>query len=162
MRHELFDVIESDEIRQCPNCKAKVSGRPNKIYCSSNCRKRGTETKRNSQLSPTKRRENLEFFDRALRLAEELYKTPPPQRLEFMRDLIDYARTGEDRVLRNILCNPMLLRPNPYTQRFLFYRRSRVYCTISQAASNYCKRFWRANIKDVVFCKVPQPDTGEC
>ena len=98
MRHELFDVIESDEIRQCPNCKAKVSGRANKIYCSSNCRKRGTETKRNSQFSPTKRRENLEFFDRALRLAEELYKTPPPQRLEFMRDLMHYARTGEDRV----------------------------------------------------------------
>ena len=98
MRHELFDVIESDEIRQCPHCKAKVSGRPNKIYCSSNCRKRATEMKSNSQFSPTKRRENTEFFERALRLA----------------------------------------------------------------ASNYCKMFWRANIKDVVFCKVPEPETGEC
>ena len=123
MRHELFDVIESDEIRQCPNCKAKVSGRPNKIYCSSNCRKRGTETKRNSQFSPTKRRENLEFFDRALRLAEELYKTPPANRLGFMKDLIHYARTGEDRGLRNILCNPMLLRPTPYTQIFLILQK---------------------------------------
>ena len=104
MRHELFDVIESDEIRQCPNCNAKVSGRPNKIYCSTNCRKRATETKRNSQFSPTKRRENTEFFDRALRLAEELYKTPPPQRLEFMKDLINYARTGNDCELRKILC----------------------------------------------------------
>ena len=25
---------------------------------------------------------------------------------------------------------------------------------VNQAASNYCKRFWRANIKDVIFCKV--------
>ena len=48
----------------------------------------------NSQLSPTKRRENTEFFDRALRLAEELYKTIPSQRLGVMKDLIDYARTG--------------------------------------------------------------------
>ena len=162
MRHELFDVIESDEIRQCPHCKAKVSGRPNKIYCSSNCRKRATEMKSNSQFSPTKRRENTEFFERALRLAEELYKTIPSQRLGFMKDLINYARTGNDCELRNILCNPMLLKPNPYTQRFLFYRRSREYCTISQAASNYCKRFWRANVKDVIFCNVPEPDTGEC
>ena len=30
MRHELFDVIGSDEIRQGSHCKAKVSGSPNK------------------------------------------------------------------------------------------------------------------------------------
>ena len=160
MRHELFDVIESDEVRQCPNCNAKVSGRANEIYCSSNCKKRATETKRNSLFSPSKRRENQEFFDRALRLAEELYKTLPANRLGFMKDLIDYARTGEDFVLRNILCNPMLLKPKAYGQPYLFYGKSRSNLTISQAASNYFKRFWRANIKDVVFCNVPEP--GEC
>ena len=156
MLHEVIEVFDTERVRQCPYCREVITGRPNKIFCSTNCRKR------NSFCSPTKRRENLEFFDRALRLAEVLYQTPPNQRLGFMKDLIDYARMGDDCELRNILCNPILLRPNPYTLSVLFYKRSRAYCTISQAASNYCKRFWRANIQNVVFCKVSEPETGEC
>ncbi len=162
MLHEVIEVFDTERVRQCSNCRVVITGRPNKIFCSTNCRKHYSEPQRNSFYSPTKRRENLEFFDRALRLAEVLYQTPPNQRLGFMKDLIDYARMGDDCELRNILCNPMLLRPNPYTQRFLFHRRPRAYCTISQAASNYCKRFWRANIQDVVFFKVSDPETGEC
>ena len=61
-----FEIIDADDfapdennkIRTCPRCSALVQGRRNKIYCSSNCRKRHKETKRNSFTSVSKRREN--------------------------------------------------------------------------------------------------------
>ncbi|MDG2298072.1 MAG: hypothetical protein P8L40_00470 [Planktomarina sp.] len=50
-----FEVIEDDDIipakktnRLCPHCSSEVTGRPNKIFCTSNCRKRHSEPKRNS------------------------------------------------------------------------------------------------------------------
>ena len=91
MRHELIDIQDGLIVRFCLRCKAPISGRPNKIYCSANCRKRSSEPTRNSFYSPTKRRENMEFFDRAKRLTEDLYQTRPPERLGYMKDLIEYA-----------------------------------------------------------------------
>ena len=162
-----FEVFETDDVtpakklqRLCPQCSSAVTGRPNKIFCMPNCRKRHSEPTRNSYISPTKRRENREFFDRALRLGEELYAVPPNQRLGFMKDLIDHARLGEDAQLRDILSNYVLLRPHPYYDTHLFPKHSRAYCTIAQAASNYCKKFWKADVKLVVYNRVPQPYDG--
>ena len=77
--NETFETLTSpksqDEKRYRPQCNNIVVGRVNKKFCTSNCRKRHSEPKRNSQESPTKRRENAEFFDRALRLAEDLYSS---------------------------------------------------------------------------------------
>ena len=167
--HDNFDleVIEDDDFtpikktkRLCPQCSSEVTGRPDKTFCTSNCRKRHSEPTRNSRSSPTKRRENREFFDRALRLSEELYSIPPNQRLGFMKDLIDHARLGEDRQIQDILTNYVLLHPNPYQDFHLFPKRSRSYCTIAQAASNYCKRFWRKDVRLVVYNKVGYPYDG--
>ena len=162
-----FEVIEDDDFtpakktkRLCPQCNAEVTGRPNKTFCTTNCRKRHSEPTRNSYSSPTKRRENREFFDRALRLGEELYAIPPNQRLGLMKDLIDHARLGEDRQIQDILSNYVLLYPNPYQDFHLFPKRSRSYCTIAQAASNYCKRFWRKDVRLVVYNKVGYPYDG--
>ena len=160
MRHELIDIQDGLIARFCLKCKAPISGRPNKIYCSANCRKRSSEPTRNSFYSPTKRRENMEFFDRAKRLAEDLYQTRPPERLGYMKDLIEYARHGGDSQLKDILCNRILLKPHPVHDRHLFYRRSRSYLTIAQAASNYCKRFWRANVRCVVYGLAQEPSDG--
>ena len=105
-----FDLIEDKNDcpnlptdRKCPRCGTAVSGRPNRVYCSSNCRKRHTEGKRNATFSMAKRRENAELYDRAKRLTERLYLTPPMERLGFMKDLIDIARAGSDAQLRDIL-----------------------------------------------------------
>ena len=162
-----FEVIEDDNItpvkktkRLCPQCSSEVTGRPNKIFCTSNCRKRHSEPTRNSYSSPTKRRENREFFDRALRLGEELYAVLPNQRLGFMKDLIDHARLGEDCQLQDILSNYKLLHPHPYHDTHLFPKHSRSYCTIAQATSNYCKRFWKADVRLVVYNRVGYPYSG--
>jgi len=36
------------KVRQFPRCNTEVTGRPNKLYCSANCRKRYAEFKHNS------------------------------------------------------------------------------------------------------------------
>ena len=50
-----FEVIEDDNFtpakktkRLCLQCSSEVTDRPNKIFCTSNCRKRHSEPKRNS------------------------------------------------------------------------------------------------------------------
>ena len=108
---EQFHPIEDEndfpnsKERRCPRCGTSVSGRPNRVYCSSNCRKRHTEGERNATFSMAKRRENTELYDRAKRLTEMLYLKPPLERLGFMKDLIDIARAGSDAQLRDILSN---------------------------------------------------------
>ena len=155
-----FTPDENNKIRTCPRCSVLVQGRRNKIYCSSNCRKRHKEIKRNSLTSVSKRRENREFFEKAMRLAEEYYTTPPTERLGFLKNLIDLARSGEDMRLRDILSNYKLLHPHPVDDKHLFHRENRANGTIAQEASKYCKRLWKANVKDVVYGKAPEPPTG--
>ena len=146
--------------RRCPRCGAAVTGRPNKIYCSANCRKRHKEIKRNSVLSMAKRRENTELYDRAIRLTEMLYSIPPQERLGFMKDLIDLARLGGDAQLRDILSNQTLIKLAWDEKKRFLQRNHNDYCTITRAASNYCKRYWCANVRDVVYGNAPEPPTG--
>ena len=169
MKWDDFHVIEDEVVvperkndRRCPKCNKLVTGRPNKIYCSSNCRKRDNEFTRNSFCSVTKRRENTEFFYRAVRLSESYYTLPPAERLGFVKDLIDYARgSKDDAQIRDILSNYKLLHPNPREDFFLFYRGKPHHLTIAQVAARYCKRFWKANVREVVYGRAPEPPTGE-
>lgn len=77
-----------------------------------------------------------------------------------MLGLIEQARSGNKK-LREILANEYLLkagRDKPH----LFHRRSpAVYFTISQAADRYCRKFWGANVREVVYGISPEPPTGE-
>ncbi|NDH74914.1 MAG: hypothetical protein EBY53_10415, partial [Rhodobacteraceae bacterium] len=63
--------------------------------------------------------------------------------------------------LREVLTNQKLLRPNPIEEKHLFYRSESTFCTIAQAAQYYCKRYWKANVADVAYNRVEEPETGE-
>ena len=127
-----------------------------------NCRKRYSEPKQNAANSPRKRRANMELFARARRLGEELYKVRPQDRLGFIQELIEEARNGDDSQLRDILSNYKLQHPHPFNDTHMFPKGSRSYCTIAQATRNYCKKFWKADVADVVYGRDSEPDTGEC
>ena len=94
-------------------------------------------------------------------MAETLYRMPPDQRLGYIEEIVQLARSGNCPQLRKILTMPALIRPDP-EKTHLFFRGSRTYCTISQAADRYC-RFspWKAGVTDVVRGNVPDPPTGE-
>jgi len=149
-----------EDFSNCLHCLKPFKYRKSKMYCSSNCRQYACRPKQNSQCSVTKRRKNLMLFDKAMRLAEILYSLPPQERLGFIKTLIDEARAGNIS-LREILSNHMLRHPDPNKDRWMFYRGSWAYCTIAQAAQNYCKRYWHQDVSDVVYCRCPEPPTGE-
>ena len=145
----------------CCVCGTTIqSQRTTKKYCSANCRKKANRNQQYSASSTTKARTNAEFFDRAKRLAEVLYTLPPEKRLGFMQQLIGEARAGNTK-LREVLTSQKLLRPNPIEEKHLFHRSDPAYCTIAQAAQYYCKRFWKANVADVAYNRVEEPETGE-
>ncbi|WP_073257439.1 hypothetical protein [Shimia gijangensis] len=94
-------------------------------------------------------------------MAETLYTMPPGQRLGYIEEIIQLARSGQCPRIRKILTMPALIRPDP-TKKHLFYQGRKSYCTISQAANRYCRASpWDAGIADVVRGKVPEPPTGE-
>ncbi|MHA6326790.1 hypothetical protein [Roseivivax sp. CAU 1753] len=165
------------------SCDQKFRYRSNKKYCSDRCRKADNRPRRNSHESRSKAREQLELFDRALLLGELLYRhktglhfykfgklqdprqdsldgRPPLERLEFMEQLIQQARAG-DAQIRDILSKPHMRRPDPYREPERYPFGNPQYSTIAGAAQAYCKRFWRANVWEVVHNKVATPPTGE-
>ena len=145
----------------CCVCGATIqSQRSTKKYCGANCRQKANRNQQNSASSKTKARTNAELFDRAKRLAEELYASPPEKRLGFMQSLIAEARAGNTK-LREVLTNQKLLRPNPIKEKHLFHRSDPTFCTIAQAAQYYCKRYWKANVADVAYNRVEEPEKGE-
>ena len=77
-----------------------------------------------------------------------------------MQSLIAETRAGNTK-LREVLTKQKLLRPNPIEENHLFHRSDPTYCTIIQAAQYYCKRFWKANVADVAYNRVEEPETGE-
>lgn len=143
----------------CPVCGTEFTFKSNKKYCSKSCSRNATRPKQNSRKSPSKKNHNKRFFEEAKFLAECLYDLPPAERLGYMKDLVDRARAGDTR-LREILSNYKLRRANP-EESWWFPRGSAEYLTIAQAAQNYCRRFWWANVSDVVYCRAREPDTGE-
>lgn len=151
----------------CPQCGTSFRFRKNKQFCSPTCRKLNAQRKlrakipANASQSPSIRRDQAELFDLAIRMAERLYTLPSSQRLGYIRDVVNLARSGQSPEVRKVLTMPAFLSPNK-ERKSLFWRRSpHVYLTISQAADRYCQKFWNAGVADVVKGVVPEPPTGE-
>ena len=148
------------KLRLCKHCEGQFEARrKDMVYCSANCRVYASRPIQNSQHSPAKARKNYELFDTAMLMGERLYSLPPFERFGYIKDLIDDARSGNTK-LREILSNYKLLHPNPENESWMFPRRCRQYSTIAQAAHIYCWKFWNADVGDVVYCWVPEPDDG--
>ena len=112
-----------------------------------------------TQLLAWRRGEKCRTVRPGKRLTEMLYLTPPLERLGFMKDLIDIARQ-ERCTIAGYFEQPNTDQVELVRQAKYLHRNSSDYCTISQAASNYCKRFWKANVGNVVYGRTPEPPTG--
>lgn len=164
----MLDATQGGGPATCPHCEREFMPRRKDMrFCHPNCRKAHSRGPQNSRHSRSKARHNAEFFETARRMGETLYSLPPQERLGHMKGLIDeargsseYSRQGNTQ-LRAILSNHKLIHPNPVSEFWLFPRSSWAYCTIAQAAQRYCKRYWHADVADVVYCRVDEPDTGE-
>lgn len=151
----------------CRNCGTVFPFRSNKMFCSKRCRKALSQRERRKALPVNAanyrsiQRDQHEVFELATRMAETLYSIPPFDRLGYLEEVVQLARTGQSPRIRKILTMPTLLRPSPDTKH-LFYRGCRSHCTISQAADRYCRMSpWNAGVVQVVRGEVPDPPTGE-
>ena len=150
------------QVRLCLHCKVPIEGRRDKKFCSDGCRKRANENKQNSYESVEKRNENYRLFDQASRLMEMCVGHPPFERLGFIEELIQIARSGEDNELRVVLANRYLMDgDNDYGNPFSG-KRGRSYGSLAAMTKKYAQRYCSASIWEVVFCKVNEPPTGEC
>lgn len=147
----------SEKTKSCPVCSTDfVPKRVDQKYCSSKCRKNNYQKHNrsknpvNSTYSPTKRRDNLELFDRSRCFGEMYYNTPPWERDDFLNTLVVQAKNGNSKV-RNVLNNQMMLRADSSDKK-LFYKHSpSIHQTITQLANDYCRRTFGKNVREVIF-----------
>ena len=151
----------------CLKCGTSFKFRSNKKFCTATCRKLHSQQRAratspaNADNSPSIRREQAELFDLARRMAEHLYTLPPSERLGYVKDLVDLARSGASPKVKKVLTMPALLNPDHQGFRYSWRRNPHSYLTISQAAERYCRRFWGAGVVKVVKGIAPEPPTGE-
>ena len=144
-------------LRFCKHCSNPINGRPNKKFCSPNCRKRFSEGLRNSCESREKKKRNCVLFDSASRLAEIYFRRPPHERFELMENYISMARDGNSK-MREMLSNEYLMNPeneygNPYKGK-----RGKSYGSLAAECDGYCRYYWNASAADVVYNKADEPD----
>ena len=94
-------------LRFCKHYSNPINGRPNKKFCSPNCRKRFSEGLQNSFESREKKKRNYILFDSAARLAKIYFAQSPFERLGLMQTYISMAREGNSK-MREILSNSYL------------------------------------------------------
>lgn len=145
--------------RTCRHCKTPISGRPNKVFCSANCRKRHSEGTQNSFESREKKKRNYILFDSAAFLAKNYFQQSPFERLGLMQNYISMAREGNTK-MREILSNYYLMKPdndygNPYKGK-----RGQSFGSLAAACERYCRYYWNASASDVVYNRATEPDDG--
>jgi len=102
------DVLEHDALwanETCLHCGGSFEAkRSTKKYCSDKCRQYSNRTTQNATESPSKAREQLEYYDR-VNYAFELYMASPLELSDaWLQSYIDNPTT------KKIVCNPALLR----------------------------------------------------
>lgn len=145
--------------RLCPACRSGfMPSRKDQKFCSSGCRKTAFSRKdreknpHNSQYSPTKWRENLDLFDRNIRLVDVVGKEKDPEkRGAIIERIITLAENGHGQI-RSLLTNKMFLYPDR-TNKLLFCPGYEHMGTIAQIANRYSWRMWGCSITEVLKIK---------
>ena len=101
----------------------------------------------------------MRLFDSASRVAELYFKRLPFDRLGLMREYIALAKQGNGK-MRDILSNKYLLdRTNNYGNPFKG-KRGKSFGSLAQACEKYCRRYWNAPAREVIYNIAPDPDDG--
>ena len=131
---------DEDSTPECPGCStAFTPKRSNQRYCTRECQRsasrnasRGDRTKENTARS-------WQHYERAHRLAEMIYTTPPQERLGMMKHILEFI--PQDAGLRNILTDPELHLETPRPDNRL---------NITKAANAYTQTIFGVSIKSYV------------
>ena len=149
----------------CPYCEVSFTKRRrDQKFCKAGCRslfgqrKARAQNAVNSRNSRSKRRTNLELFERMIFYTERYRRTRTCEQLGFLSDLVSAARAGDPK-LRAVLLNPYFVEANNNDARKRLSRHRMKY-SIGKIVDLYCQHFWKASSYDVILGLVPEPDTG--
>jgi hypothetical protein len=128
-----MDILEQDiPLGICLHCGGSFEAkRRTKRYCTDKCRQYGNRTTQNAKESPTKQREQLEYYDR-VNYALELYMASP---LELSNDWLQCYI--DNPTTKKIACNPVLLRDE--------------HINIAKICHNYVMETYGVSIKDYYY-----------
>lgn len=138
----MFDAVDPivmpvADTSQCPACGTSFTrNRSNQAYCSRPCqRKTSRNSARGHRGAENKQRSRM-HYERAARLTEMIYTTPPQDRLGVMRHILSFI--PHDAGLRNILTDLELHKEPPRADN----RKN-----ITKAANAYTQKFFGLSIK---------------
>jgi hypothetical protein len=134
----MFDAVEplvmpAGNTVECPGCCTPFTPkRSNQKFCSRGCQRNAA---RGSRKAENKER-SWKHYERAQRLAEMVYSTPPQERLGVMKHILSFI--PQDAGLRNILTDPELHMEPPRADNRM---------NIAKAANAYTQRFYGLSIR---------------
>lgn len=138
----MFDAVDPivmpvPDTSQCPACGTSfMRKRSNQAYCSRPCqRKTSRNSARGDRCAENKQR-SWKHYDRAARLTEMIYSTPPQERLGMMQHILSFI--PHDAGLRNILTDLELHKEPPRADN----RKN-----ITKAANAYTQKFFGLTIR---------------
>lgn len=130
-------VMHAADISQCPACGTSFTRkRSNQAYCSRPCQRKTSRNSARGDRSAENRKRSWKHYERAARLTEMIYSTPPQERLGMMQHILSFI--PHDAGLRNILTDPELHMKPPKADN----RKN-----ITKAANAYTQKFFGLSIK---------------
>ena len=99
----------------------------------------------------------MRLIDSASRIAELYFARPPFERLGMMRGYIALAKQGNGK-MREILSNEYLLDRKNNDGNPFKGKRGKSFGSLAQACEEYCRHYWKASAREVVYNIAPDPD----
>ncbi len=122
---------------ECPACGTSfMRKRSNQTYCSRPCQRKTSRNSARGDRSAENKQRSRKHYDRAARLTEVIYSTPPQKRLGMMKHILSLI--PHDAGLRNILTDLELHKEPPRADNRL---------NIAKAANAYTQKFFGLSVK---------------
>ena len=130
-------VVPVADTSECPACGTSFKRkRSNQTYCSRPCQRKTSRNTARGDRTPENKQRSSKHYERAARLTEMIYSTPPQERLGMMQHILSFI--PHDAGLRNILTDLELHKEPPRADN----RKN-----IVKAANAYTKKFFELSIK---------------
>ena len=145
----------------CPHCGGAFACRSNKIFCSSNCRKRNAEAvlllERNNEDKPLRPRRSIERKATLQWIYEKIFSTKPQQRADVLLAMLIFAAITGTKSYIDLFTYPNAMRSNRFTvskkgTAFLHFRgKPEIYpATLAAMGNHLCIKFFGINSRQFI------------
>lgn len=138
--------------RTCLRCSLRFTPRrKDQVYCSKPCAKAATRNKSRGSRHFENRKRTSFHYDRAARLAFDLYRMSADERRAMILAILESA-SGAEAPLRNILLDPALLKARRSSSIGKIYPDSKYSgsLNVAQMVNRFCLAEWGCDLRDAI------------